>query len=181
MRRAGTAFAALLLAACGGQSGNEQAGNAAGGTETEAAGGGGGGGGAASVALQPGMWETTVEVVRMNMPNMPQGMATPTPPPTTISYCLTPEQAARPSADFLTGSGETGGCTYENFSMENGRIQGTVSCNAQGTQMRSTLDGQFTPSSYEMNTQVQTTTGGMTMDMETRTSARRTGDCPAGG
>jgi hypothetical protein len=180
MRLAGTGIAILMLAACGGQSGGNEAngnaagGNAAGGTEAP----GGGGGGAASAALQPGMWETTVEVVRMSAPNMPAGVTPPTPPPTTVSYCLTAAQAAQPNANFLTGSGEAGGCTSENLSMANGRIQGVVSCNAQGASMRSTMDGQFTPTSYDMTTQVQTTSAGMTMDMETRTRARRTGDCP---
>lgn len=181
MRHAGTAIALLLLAACGGQSGNEAGGNEAGGNEaggTEAP--GGGGGGAASVALQPGMWETTVEVVRMNMPNMPAGMTPPMPPPTTVNYCLTAEQAAQPNANFLTGSGEAGGCTSENLSMANGRIQGVVTCSAQGTSMRSTMDGRFTPTGYEMTTQVETNAAGQTVEMETRTRARRTGDCPGG-
>jgi hypothetical protein len=176
MRYAGTAIALLLLAACGGQSGNEAGGNATGDAEAP----GGGGGGAASVALQPGMWETTVEVVRMNMPNMPAGMNPPMPPPTTVNYCLTAAQAAQPNANFLTGSGEAGGCTSENLSMANGRIQGVVTCSAQGTSMRSTMDGQFTPTSYEMTTQVETNAAGQTVEMETRTRARRTGDCPGG-
>ena len=177
MRVAATGIAILMLAACGGQSGggNEAGDNAAGGAEA-----GSSGGGAASVALQPGMWETTVEVVRMNVPNMPAGASRPLPPPQTVNYCLTAAQAAQPNANFLTGSGEAGGCTSENLSMANGRIQGTVTCNAQGAQMRSTMDGQFTPTSYEMTTQVQTSQAGMTVDMETRTRARRTGDCPAG-
>ena len=171
MRHAGTALAALLLAACGSQGGNEQAANGAGGAEA------GGGGGAATVSLQPGMWETTVEVLRMNMPNMPAGVTAPTPPPTTVRACLTAAQASQPNANFLTGSGESGGCTYENFSMTGGRIQGTVTCNAQGATMRSTLNGQFTPTSYEITTQAQTSANGMNVEMETRTRSRRTGDC----
>ena len=178
MRVAVGGIAILMLAACGGQSGgNEAAGNATGGNTAGAA-EAPAGGGAAGVALQPGQWETTVEVVRMNMPNMPAGASPPLPPPTTVNYCLTAAQAAQPNANFLTGSGEAGGCTSENLSMANGRIQGTVTCNAQGAQMRSTMDGQFTPTSYEMTTQVQTSQAGMTVDMETRTRARRTGDCP---
>lgn len=185
MRTKATFVATLLLAACSGgeQAGNE-AGNAAGNQAAanagDSAGGGDGGGGGGAVALQAGQWETTVQVTRMSMANMPGGVSPPTPPPTTVSYCLTPEQAARPSADFLTGSGESGGCTYQDFSMEGGRISGTVTCESAGTSMRSTMDGQFTPTGYEMNTQVQTTAQGMTMDMETRTTARRVGDCPAG-
>jgi hypothetical protein len=186
MRIAATTAAILMLAACssGGGSGNEQApaneAGAAAGGEAGASDTGGAGGGAASLALQAGEWETTVQVTSMSMPNMPQGATTQTPPPTTIRSCITPEQAARPNANFLTGTGETGGCNFENFSMAGGRLQGAVTCNAQGTTMRSTFEGQFTATSYEMTTQVESNAGGMAMNMATRTTARRVGDCPAG-
>jgi hypothetical protein len=179
-RRTAALAATLLLAACSGQGGNEQDANAAGNQASGGGSGGEAGGGAASVALQPGMWETTVEVTRLSVSNMPQGITPPTPPPTTASYCLTAEQAAQPSAGFLTGGGEAGGCSYENFSMANGRMSGSVQCNVAGTSSRSTFDGQFTPSSYEITTQVTATAAGMTTETETRTTARRTGDCPAG-
>lgn len=180
MRYKATLVATLLLAACGGQSGNEQAGGNEAGNGAAAAGSGGDGGGAASIALQPGQWETTVEVTRLSVSNMPQGITPPTPPPTTASYCLTAEQAARPSAGFLTGGGEAGGCSYENFSMANGQLSGAVTCNVAGTSSRSTFSGQFTPTSYEMTTQVEATAAGMTTESETRTTARRVGECPSG-
>ena len=167
MRHWIAAAPALLLIACGGEGGG---GNAA----------EGGGGEAAAVAFQPGQWETTVHVTRINVPNMPKGMNPPMPPPTTVRTCLTAEQARAPNANFLTGSGESGGCTSENFSMADGRITGTVQCNAQGSTMRSTLDGRYTATSYEMTMQTQTQAQGMSMDMEARTTARRVGDCPAG-
>lgn len=168
MRKSSAAIAVLLLAACGGQSGNEQ------GAEGEA-----GGAAGASVSLQPGQWEMTTEVVSMNIPNMPAGMTPPMPPPTTVRTCLTPEQAAAPGGDFITGSGEGGGCRSENMSMENGRIQGTVQCQAEGGSMTAAVSGQFTPTSYEINQQVETSAEGMTMEMESRTTGRRVGDCPA--
>ena len=161
MRHLMAAAPALLLIACG-----------------SGGGGGGGTGGGDSAGFQPGQWETTIQVVSMNVPNMPKGMAAPTPPPTTVRNCLTPEQARQPSADFLTGSGSSG-CTSENFSMANGRISGTVQCNAQGTTMRSTMDGRYTPTTYEMTMQTQTQAQGQTMEMEVRANARRIGDCPA--
>lgn len=174
MRKSAVAIAALLMISCSGQEkgGNEAAGNEAGGSES--------GGTAAAASLQPGQWETRIEVTKMSVPNMPQGMSPPLPPPTSVSYCLTPEQAAQPNANFLTGSGESGGCTYENFSMRNGRLQGTVQCNHEGATMRSTMDGSFSATSYEINSRAQTSMSGMTMEMETRTSARRTGDCRGG-
>ena len=174
MRKSMCAAAALLLAACGSQDegGKSEAGEAGKAAAGEAAGSGG-------VSFEPGLWETTVQVVSMNMPNMPAGMSAPMPPPTTTTYCMTPEQAARPSADMLTGSGASGGCTYENFSMTNGRLQGAVQCSQEGASMRSTMDGRFSANDYEIDTQVQTDTGGVTTRMEARTTGRRIGDCPA--
>lgn len=171
MRHGIAAMAALLLAACGGQGegGNESAG------EKAAA----GGGGAAAAAFQPGLWEITTQVLNMSGPNIPQGVTMPTPPPTTVRTCMTPEQAGQPGANFFTGSGESGGCTYENNSMAGGRIAATVQCNNEGGTMRSNMSGQFTATSFELDQQVETTAQGMTMNIESRTSGRRVGDCPS--
>lgn len=176
MRQAVMAAAMLLLAACGSQSGNEQAAaNGAQTGESPAAGGAG-----ASVTLQPGQWQSTVEIVRVSAPNMPPGMAPPAMPPVTASYCITPEQAANPNAGMIAGSNAQTGCTTENYSMTNGRIQGTIQCDIQGNVARTTMDGQFTPTSYEMTMVGQQTMGGVTTETETRITAQRTGDCPAG-
>lgn len=173
MRGSIAAVAVLLLASCGGPSGNRQkaeAGNAA--TPAPS-------GAVAAVAMQPGQWEITTEVLRMEVPNMPKGVSAPTPPPTTVRTCLTPQQASAPSGGFLTGSGESGGCTTQNMSMSGGRIQGTVQCDQQGSTMRSTMDGQFSPTGFEVNQRVETSAQGMNMTMQSRTSGRRVGDCPA--
>ncbi len=180
MRVSIIAIATILLAACGSDAGNEQAaGNAAAPTNADGGSGGGGGMAAGAVTMQPGQWEIRTEIGRMEVPNMPAGMSPPTPPPTTVNTCLTPEQARAPGGDFLTGSGQAAGCTTENMSMEGGRIRGTVQCNQQGTTMRSTMDGQFSPTSFEINQRVETSAQGMNMTMESRTTGRRTGDCPA--
>lgn len=173
MRHSIAAAAGLLLVACGGQeSGNKQGD----GNQAKAAEAGGG----SAATMRAGQWEMTTQVVSMNIPNMPQGMSPPTPPPTTVRSCLTQEQVAQPNADFLTGSGDNGGCRSENMSMTGGRIQGAVVCNAQGAEMRATLNGTFAAESYDLTQQVQTSGQGQSMQMEVRTSGRRVGDCPAG-
>jgi len=179
MRRSITALAALLMASCGSQ---DKAGNetAEGNEGAAVSGGAGGAGGGGAASFEPGQWETTTEVTRMNMAGMPAGVTPPMPPPTIVSYCMTPEKARRPDANFLTGSGEDSGCSFTDFTMSGGRIQGTVQCTQQGRSMRTTMSGQFTTTSYEMNQQVQVSAGGITTDMESRTTGRRTGDCPAG-
>jgi hypothetical protein len=181
--------AALALAGCGGggggdankaAGGNEGAGAEAGGNAGAGAeaGGGGSGGSGGSASLQPGQWEITTNVTRITVPGMPAGMSPPMPPPTTVRACLTAAQAAQPGAGFLSGSGEAQGCTYESNSISGGRIQAVVQCNQQGTTMRSTMTGQFTADSYEVNQQVETSAQGQNMQMESRTTGRRTGDCP---
>ena len=113
MRHKLIAIATLLLAACGSQdkAGNGGANAAAGESAAAEA-------EASAIALTPGEWETTVEVASLNIvggPQLPGGMTPPLPPPTTIRSCLTPEQAARPNANFLTGSGERGRLQLREF------------------------------------------------------------------
>jgi hypothetical protein len=169
MKHAPIVIAILLLAACGSQ---DKAGNGA------AAKAGGG----ATIALAPGQWETIVEVTGLNItggPRLPGGMTPPLPPPTTVRSCLTPEQAARPNANFLSGSGEGGGCNSENLSMAGGSIQGTITCSSAGATIRTTINGRFGTDSYETESQSRITSNGMTMETTGRTRSRRVGDCPA--
>jgi hypothetical protein len=164
------AAAALMLTACGGQGANEAGANGqAAGTEA---------GGDDSLALAPGEWEMTMQMVRMS--GMPEGADASNFPATTIRTCLTPEEARRPGADFLTGSGENNGCTYENMSMTGGRMQGSVQCaTAEGT-MNATFDGQFSPNSYEVTHQARMSgAGAAETEFESRITGRRIGDCPA--
>lgn len=170
------ATALLGLGAC--QGGNEQA--AANAVGNEAAPSGGGGAAASGLQLQPGQWETRVEVVRVSGANLPPGMAAPQMPPVTASYCITPEQAADPSASMMAGNQMPEGCTTEDYTVSGGRIAGTVQCNIQGNVSRTTMSGRFTPTSYEMTMQAQQNVAGVEMESETRVTARRTGDCPAG-
>jgi hypothetical protein len=160
----------LVLAACSGPAGNQQ--EAASG---EAAGGGGGAPGA--IALQAGMWEFTVEVAEMNIPNMPKGMV-PMPPPTTIRNCLTPEQARAPDANFFSGKNE-GGCTSQNMTFGGGRIAGTITCETPQGTTQVVLDGRYDATSYQMTQNIQAQMAGQSVNMQNRVNARRVGDCPA--
>lgn len=189
MRHHFAAAAALLLVSCGGgEGGNEAAGgnetaggNAAAAAGNEASGEAkaeGGGGDAAAASLDPGQWEITTQVTSMNVEGMPQGANMPLPPPTTIRACITPEQAGQPGANVFTGGGENSGCSFESSNMRGGRIEATVQCNNAGGSMRSRMAGQYGGSSFEVNQQVETAAGGQTVEMETRTSGRRVGDCP---
>ena len=170
--------AVLTLAACGGGSDGGDGNKAGGGNGST----GTGGGGSAAVAMQPGEWEMTTTVTRMTVPGMPAGMNAPLPGPQTARNCLTPEEAAQASENFLsetTGAGE--GCTSESGSMSGGRIQATIQCNRPEGQVRMTMTGQYTATTLEMTQQVQTRApGGQNVEMEARIAGRRVGDCAAG-
>ena len=175
------AAAALLIASCGARdraaNGSAEANASAGPAKPRVE----GGGGTATIALAPGEYETTVEVLRIGMaggPRLPGGMIPPAPPPTVVRSCLTPEQARRPDANFLTGSGAQAGCVYENLAMEGGRIVGAATCDLQGTRVRTVMDGRFGADSYEMSSQSRIETNGLTIETDSRITSRRTGDCP---
>ena len=168
------AFGLIVLGTLGacGQSGD--------GNGTTGAAGGGTGPLAGGVMLQPGQWETTMQVEAANLPNLPPGVTPPTMQPITTNICITPEQAANPAADAMAGNAQQqAGCRTENFSFANGRIQGTSMCDRDGVRARSTISGQYTPTSYEMTMQTETEARGTSQSSTMRITARRIGDCPA--
>lgn len=134
------------------------------------------------LAIQPGEWEVASEVTGVSAPNLPivarnrmigpRGRA---------RGCITPEQAARPDAGFLAGQGR-GGCNFADFTMTGGRITGTMRCTEPGggtTTARMT--GDYAGDGYRLGMTIETPIpDGTTMRIETRTTGRRVGDCPAG-
>lgn len=142
------------------------------------------------IALQPGEWETTQEVVDVRIENAPQGMPSGMMDAmkgrrTTVRNCITPEQAAKPSADFLTAQ-KNSKCTYSGFEMAGGTMKGTVSCpGGEGGSARVMMEGSYTPASYIIDMEMQsegmggTRAPGMAMHMKMRSVGKRIGDCPA--
>ena len=173
MRVAAALVTIAVLAGCG-QSGGDGNGTAAPGAGPLA-------GGSAGVTLQPGQWETTMQVEAPGMANLPPGVAPPRMPPVTSNVCITPEQAANPGAEAMAGNAQQqGGCRTESFSFANGRIQGASMCDMNGVRTRTTMTGQYTPTSYEMTMQTATEAGGTSQNSTVRVTARRIGECPAG-
>lgn len=179
MRGSFAGVMALLLVSCSGGGGDKQA-ESGGGNEATAADTGGAGLAGANVAMQPGEWEITTQILSMDIPNMPQGVQSSIPAATTIRNCVTPEKASRPSADFLSGKGENSGCVVDNMSTAGGRIDGTIRCESQGTTTRVTMNGQMTPTSMEITQRIEANAQGMNMNMEGRVTGRRVGECRAG-
>jgi len=140
------------------------------------------------ITMKPGEWETTQEVIDVKIENAPEGMPSGMMEAmkgrkNTVRTCITPEQAANPSADFLTAQKDSK-CTYSGFEMTGGKISGAVSCpSPEGGKADITLDGDYSSEGYQMNMEMKAVGMGgpqasnMTMHMKMRTSGKRVGEC----
>ena len=133
-----------------------------------------------NVELRAGQWETTFKMDAMN-----NNVAVPSVAKAAIERamvsaqtaltCITPEQAKAHKGAFMQ---HQAGCTYNNFAMAGGHIEGTATCDAGGIKRTIKMSGQYTPDSYLMHidTQMQRP-GGMSVYSSMTMAARRTGDC----
>ncbi len=131
--------------------------------------------------IQPGQWEATNEIISASAPGVPEeALAQMIGQKSTVSNCITPEQAAQPNANFLAVQ-KTSDCTYQDWSMEGGRMSGTMTCT--GGQLPGTMvmkmDGTYGDEAYDMTMDMETSglPGGITMTVQARTSGERVGEC----
>ena len=136
------------------------------------------------VKIKPGQWEATSEIVSATAPNLPaEALRQMVGQKTTIRNCVTPEQAARPSADFLAVQ-KNSHCTYQDWSMDDGRMAGTMTCQSgpMPGKMVMKLDGRYGEESYDLAMDMESSglPDGMTMTIKARTTGKRVGDCAKG-
>jgi hypothetical protein len=136
----------------------------------------------ASMKLEPGQWEATNEVISASSPALPQSaLQQMIGQKTTVSNCVTPAQAAQPSASFLTAQ-QGLDCTYQDFSMRGGKIAGTMNCRggAMPAAVTMRLSGDYEPERYSIDMNMETGAGPATIKVEARTTGRRVGECTGG-
>ncbi|MDP8912017.1 MAG: DUF3617 domain-containing protein [Pseudomonadota bacterium] len=176
-RRLLPAAALLALSSCGGEEGREMSGNE---VAQELA----------SIRIEPGQWEVTTEIISASGSGFPRQMLEAMRgQQSTRRHCITPEQAARPDGNFLANQ-ENSNCTYRDFSMRGGRISGTMTCRGgtdEGSgEVTTEMRGSYRPESYDMTMQMRMAmqmpgmSGSETLQVETRATGRRIGECPAG-
>lgn len=129
---------------------------------------------------QPGRWESQIRIERMEMPGMPAGMAQQMQKSMgaaqSFATCLKPEDAEKPGASFFQK--DASGCTYEKFSMADGRIDGRMVCASEGGRTVMTMTGTYGQTGYAIRTINETSTeGGPPMKMTVAIESRRTGEC----
>ena len=149
---------------------------------------GGGGASGGAVALQPGQWETTMQFNNIEAPGVPEqqlaAMRQAMSQPRTMSQCITAQQAANPMGNMMGQQQQ--GCNFTKNTFAGGTIDISGTCSPGGQQAQMTMTGNYTANS--MNAQISTsvrppagTPGPQEVRMSGTLSARRTGDCPAGG
>ena len=137
-----------------------------------------------AMVVNPGQWLSSVELESVEVPGMPPEFAaqmkkTMAKVATGHKTCLTKEQAMKPKEDFFAGASSN--CRYDKFSMDGGKMTGTMRCTSPqggGTQLIE-FDGTYSPDSYEMRmaSAVEGASPSGPMKMVMRVTSKRTGEC----
>lgn len=122
-----------------------------------------------AVDIQPGLWEYQVE---MKIPGMPAGI-----PPSTMRRCLTPQDVAQ-NKHLANNEGGKNPCTISNLKASAGKVAYEFFCKTEKGSMKGQASGSATPTSLDMNTNMQMTPAveGMS-EMQQHMKARRVGNC----
>lgn len=167
--RAGAAWlaAATALAGCGGDRGESDNMSA---EEVAAE--------LAAMRVEPGMWELASDVLDVSAPDLPHEVRRRMiGPRSRLRHCITPEQAARPEANFLAGRDDSL-CVYRDFTVRDGRIAGAMLCPDATASMR----GSYRPDGYDMRMEMESPMpSGAAMTLTLRSHGRRIGDCGENG
>ena len=136
--------------------------------------------------IEPGLWQSKVTVLEMNIPGIPaqyaekmkQSMAERRNEAT--SHCVKPEDVKRPKEDFF---GADKSCRYDHFTMGGGKIDIQMTCKEEESSQTTKMAGSYTPTSYSMDMSSSGTGGGREngMSMKMHVDANRVGECTGKG
>jgi hypothetical protein len=134
-----------------------------------------------AAAPQPGQWELVSEVTGFEKADRgPPRINTPTGTRTTQNLCVG-AGAQLPTAFF---SGDNFDCSYGTYYVRGGRINLTLNCRRAGLAgpIPMTINGTFEAGRAEFTRNLRTILSGEgDVTIDARVTARRTGDCAAGG
>ncbi|MCP1468983.1 hypothetical protein J3E64_000654 [Sphingobium sp. OAS761] len=138
------------------------------------------------VKLKPGQWEgrfTVQDIDLSNMPGAPAGMEEQMKrmmSHASVTYCVTPEEAANPGADMFSGQ-DNKNCKFADFAATGGTVKGRVSCKGDGgSVMNAAMSGSYAPDSYTMDMDMKMEGGPQAMAMKARSEGKWIGaECTA--
>ena len=130
--------------------------------------------------VQPGLWESKVSVLEMNVPGIPPQYADRMKQELakhrndSNRHCIKPEDVKKPKEGFF---GADKSCRYDHFTMGGGKIDIAMVCKQENMSQAMTMAGSYTPTSYsiDMNSNGSGPQQGMTMKMHV--DAQRIGEC----
>lgn len=131
----------------------------------------------AGLQLMPGQWQFVGRVTHAEIPGAPPAMLRMMmQKPTSLSMCITPEQAARdPRSVFAKTQGR---CDYKNFQMSGGKLAMVMSCRqADGGTMDVTTTGTYSPTGYKTHSTMMSNGARGRMTMVTDGIGKRLGPC----
>lgn len=128
---------------------------------------------AAAPKLRAGQWEVKTEIVSVDMPGAPAGVADTMKKrgATSLSQCFNDEQ--------LNAMGNLGeSCVFADFKMGNGAIRGTSTCKLPQGEMTSKMKGSYAADKFDYETETSSSMpGGQSIRMTMTITGRRTGGC----
>jgi hypothetical protein len=124
--------------------------------------------------IAPGEWILASDVVEVHATGLPREVRNRMiGPRSRLRHCITPQQAARPSANFLAARADRS-CTYRNFRVRDGRVSGAMTCPDTWT----TMQGRYGPEGYDLRMDVATQMPNkVVMTVKVRSRGRRIGAC----
>jgi Protein of unknown function (DUF3617) len=145
-----------------------------------------------AIKLEAGEWSSKTEVLELDMPGMKDPRmaeamksAMKQSASQTVTYCVTPEEAANPSAKMFGGK-DNGECRFDNFVMAGGKMDSKMTCKPKtgNGSMTMVMNGTYAPTKYDATVSMSISggpmPGGGAMTMKAKTVATRTGVCKPG-
>lgn len=135
------------------------------------------------IKLAAGKWQASSELVSMDIEGLPPEIAKANiGQKTSFESCVTQAQADKPASDFFTNAKDTA-CKPASYSMAGGKLNAVMTCEDKSTpgKMTLTIDGLYTPTSYDITSTMETTGGpsGGQMKVTAKTQGKRVGECDA--
>ena len=133
--------------------------------------------------IEPGLWQSKVTVLDMNIPGIPPEYAAKMKQSMAAhrneanSHCIKPEDVKKPKEEFFGGDKS---CRYEHFTMGSGKIDIQMVCKQEGMTQTTSMAGTYTPTDYSMDVSSSGSGGQQSgMSMKMHVDSKRIGECTA--
>jgi hypothetical protein len=138
----------------------------------------------AAVKVDPGQWESSTKILSASGALPPEALNQMVGQETRTAHCITPEQAARPNANFLAAQ-QGSDCTYQDFRMQDGKLSGRMTCSGGQlpAKMTTSISGDYGSQRYDLVMDMKNAGigGSAALQIKARTQGRRVGECRPGG